>query len=83
MGRFHPDVPPNAGLQYTKVQTCNCVLAKVWLFRVGRKWNDRDCLDYFMILKEIDIGQKKYGRFGMAIYGGHNIDERTKLFNEV
>lgn len=81
--RLWPDVPPDVGLQYNKVQTCNCALAKVWLFHVGRKWNDSNCSDYFMMLKEIDICQNKYERFGMVCYSGHNIEKRTRWFSEV
>jgi len=81
--RFLPDIPPDVGLQYNKVQTCNCALAKVWLFHVGRRWNNFDCLDYLMMLKETDSYQNKYERFGMVLYNGHSIEKRTRWFSEV
>jgi hypothetical protein len=50
---------------------------------MGRKWNDINSLDYFMILEEIDFCNNKYEGFGMALYSGHKIEKRPRWFNEV
>jgi hypothetical protein len=82
--RFWPDVPPADELQFDQFQNCKyCGLARVWLFHVYRTWNDTDCQDYFMMLKNIDIDRNQFQRFGMVCFGGHTLDDRKVWFKEV
>jgi hypothetical protein len=82
--RFWPDVPPADELQFDHFQNCKyCGLARVWLFHVYRTWNDTGCQDYFMMLKDIDIDQNQFQRFGMVCFGGHTLDDRKVWFKEV
>jgi hypothetical protein len=80
---FHPDVSPSSVLQFRSFDNCkNCSIAPIWLLHA---FSSRPSLsvDFFIVLKEIDLAHKKFERIGVSFFTGHTGNEREQWFRTV